>query len=410
MWPIIFRCSISQRIERNAAHHVAVEGHGQIAAVDDFADHREIQFPLLEDRLCERLAARLQHHQHPLLGFRQHHFIGRHGRLATRHLVQIKPDADAALRRHFHRRTGQARRAHVLNGHDRIRCHQFQAGFDQQFFGERVAHLHGRAFFFAVLVKFGAGHGGTVDAVASGLGTDIDHRITDAGSGRIKNLVCLGDAHGHRIDDDIAVVAGVENRFPAHGRHANAIAVTADAGDDALHQVTHLGRVDVAKAQRIHVGDGARAHGEHVAQDAAHAGGCALIGLDIAWVVVALHLEDGSVAVTNVDYAGILARAADHPRRLCGQLGQVHAAGFVAAMFRPHYREDTEFEQVRLPPHGREHALIFFGREAVGGNNLGRDLAHGARIACGGSFVMSQREALLHFPLRPGGQWQRIAA
>ena len=66
--------------------------------------------------------------------------------------------------------------------------------------------------------------------------------------------------------------------------------------------------------------------------------------------------------------------------------------------------------QVRLPPHGGEHALIFFGREAVGGDNLGGDLAHGARIACGGSFVMSQREALLHFPLRPGGQWLRIAA
>ena len=249
-----------------------------------------------------------------------------------------------------------------------------------------------------------------MNTVPPGLGTDIDHRIADAGSGRIKNLVRLGDAYGHRIHDNVAVVTGVENRFPAHGGHANAITVTTDAGNDALHQMAHLGRVDVAKAQRVHVGHRPRAHGEHVAQDAAHAGGRALIGLDIAWVVVALHLEDGSVAVTNVDHAGILARAADHPRRLRGQLGQVHAAGFIAAMFGPHYREDAEFEQVRLPPHGGEHALIFFGREAVGGDNLGGDLAHGARIACGGSFVMSQREALLHFPLRPGGQWLRIAA
>ena len=120
MRPVIFRCGVCQRVERDAAHHVAVEGHGQIAAFDDFADYREIQFPLLEDRLREILAARFQHHQHPLLGFRQHHFIGRHGRFAARHLVQIEPDAHAALRRHFHRRTGQAGGAHVLNGHDRV--------------------------------------------------------------------------------------------------------------------------------------------------------------------------------------------------------------------------------------------------------------------------------------------------
>ena len=36
----------------------------------------------------------------------------------------------------------------------------------------------------------------------------------------------------------------------------------------------------------------ARAHGEDVAQDAADAGRRALVGLDVGWVVVALHLED----------------------------------------------------------------------------------------------------------------------
>ena len=74
----------------------------------------------------------------------------------------------------------------------------------------------------------------------------------------------------------------------------------------------------IAEAQRIEVGDRPRAHGEDVAQDAADAGRRALVGLDVGGVVVALHLEDGGLAVADVDDAGILARALDHPRRLVG--------------------------------------------------------------------------------------------
>ena len=49
-----------------------------------------------------------------------------------------------------------------------------------------------------------------------------------------------------------------------------------------------LGWIGLAEAQRVHHGDGARAHGEDVAHDAAHAGGRALIGLDEAGMVVAI--------------------------------------------------------------------------------------------------------------------------
>ena len=83
--------------------------------------------------------------------------------------------------------------------------------------------------------------------------------------------------------------------------------------------------VGPAEAQRVQVGDRPRAHGEDVAQDSADAGRRALVGLDVAGVVVALHLEDGGLAVADVDDAGILARAADHPRRLGRQLLQVDA-------------------------------------------------------------------------------------
>ena len=62
-----------------------------------------------------------------------------------------------------------------------------------------------------------------------------------------------------------------------------------------------------AEAQRVEVGDGARAHREHVAHDAADAGRRALERLDVGRVVVALHLEDGGVAIAEIDDAGVLA-------------------------------------------------------------------------------------------------------
>ena len=168
------------------------------------------------------------------------------------------------------------------------------------------------------------------------------------GRGRVEDLVRLRDADGHRVDEDVAVVGGVEIDLAADRRDADAIAVAADARDHARDQVPRLGMIGPAEAQRVQVRDRPRAHGEHVAQDAADAGRRALIGLDVGRVVVALHLEDRRVAVADVDHAGILARAADHPRRLGRKLLQVDARALVAAMLRPHDREDAELDQVRL--------------------------------------------------------------
>ena len=104
----------------------------------------------------------------------------------------------------------------------------------------------------------------------------------------------------------------------------------------------------LAEAQRVHHRDRPRAHGEDVAHDAADAGRRALIGLDEARMVVAFHLEDAGIAVADVDHAGILARALQHPRRLGRQLAQMDARGFVGAMLAPHHAEDAELDEARL--------------------------------------------------------------
>ena len=68
------------------------------------------------------------------------------------------------------------------------------------------------------------------------LAADIDHRIAQARGGRIEDLVGLRDADRHRVDEDVAVIARVEIALAADGRHADAIAIAADAGDDAGHR------------------------------------------------------------------------------------------------------------------------------------------------------------------------------
>ena len=278
---IVQRRFVGERTQRDIADRLALELQHHALGIGDVTDDREVQLPLAEDCLGFRLAAGLQHHQHALLRFGEHHLVRGHPRLALRHVVHDEFDADAALRRHFDRRRGEAGGAHVLDRDDHVGRHQFQARLDQQLFGEGIADLHGRALGVGILAEVRARHGRAMDAVAAGLRPDIDDRVADAAGGRIEDLVLIGDADGHRVDQDIAVIGGVEIHLAADRRHADAIAVAADAVDDAADQVAHLGVIGPAEAQRVHVGDGACAHREHIAQNAADAGRRALIGLDV---------------------------------------------------------------------------------------------------------------------------------
>ena len=117
-----------------------------------------------------------------------------------------------------------------------------------------------------------------------------------------------------------------------------AVAVAADAGDDAGQHARGVGGVGAAEAERVHDGDRARAHRQDVADDAADPGGRALVGLDVAGVVVRLDLEGDRVAVAHVDDAGVLADA-DQQRvalRQVAELAQVHLRALVGAVLAPH--------------------------------------------------------------------------
>jgi hypothetical protein len=104
-------------------------------------------------------------------------------------------------------------------------------------------------------------------------------------------------------------IGGVEHHLAADVGQAQAVAVAADAGHDARQDAGRVGGVEGAEPQRVHDADRAGAHGEDVADDAAHAGGRTLVGLHVGGVVVGLDLEGDRPVAADVDDARLLADA-----------------------------------------------------------------------------------------------------
>mgnify|MGYP002651706306 CR=1 FL=1 len=155
------------------------------------------------------------------------------------------------------------------------------------------------------------------------------------------------DARTQGVDERVAGVGLVEHRLATDVGQAQAVAVAADAGDDAVDDALRVGVVGGAEAQLVHDGHRAGAHRDDVADDAADAGGRALVGLDEAGVVVGLDLVGDGPAVADVDDAGVLAHADEEVllhlgRDLLAELLEVDLARLVGAVLGPHDRVHGE--------------------------------------------------------------------
>ncbi len=258
--------------------------------------------------------------EHALLRLREHDFVGGHAGFALGDEVELDGDAELALGAHLAGGAGEAGCAHVLDAEDGAGLHDFEAGLEEEFFEEGVAHLDVGALLFGALGELFGGHGGAVDAVAAGLGADVEDGVADAGGGCVEDLVFADEAEGEGVEERVAGVAGLEAGFAAEVGNAEAVAVAGDAAGRRPRRWCLCGCVRVglgdssgewAEAEGVHDGERAGAHGEDVAEDAADAGGGALVGLDIGGVVVGLDFEGAGPAVADVDDAGVFAGALD---------------------------------------------------------------------------------------------------
>ena len=161
-------------------------------------------------------------------------------------------------------------------------------------------------------MKVGAGEDrGAADPVAAGRRPEQHDEVARPGRRGQRQQALLHQADGHHVDERVAGVGRVEDELAADGRHADAVAVAADAAHDAIDEVPRPGVGRVAEPERVEDRDRPGAHREDVAQDAADAGRGALVRLDRARVVVRFDLERDRQAVADRDDAGVLARTGD---------------------------------------------------------------------------------------------------
>jgi hypothetical protein len=130
--PVIFRRLVAQFLDRQVGHFdLALMQDAEAQVVGGLADDGEVEAPFAEDRLGLGLLFGPQHHEHALLAFRQHHLVGAHAssRTGTRSRSSSMPRSPLApISTAEQVRPG---RAHVLDGDDGARRHQFEAGFQQ---------------------------------------------------------------------------------------------------------------------------------------------------------------------------------------------------------------------------------------------------------------------------------------
>ena len=159
-----------------------------------------------------------------------------------------------------------------------------------------------------------------MNTVPTGARPDGEQHVAHALCRSFDEILLLEHAHAHRIDEWIAAIAGREIDLAAERRHPDAIAVIADATHHAGEQIAITRIVERSEPQAVQEGDGARAHREDVAQDAARAGGCSLIRLDGRRVVMGFDFERDRPAARQSQDTGVFAGALDDlpPRRRKG--------------------------------------------------------------------------------------------
>ena len=189
--------------------------------------------------------------------------------------------------------------------------------------GDGVADLHGAAGdLFRFARQLDGRERGPVDAVAPGAAADGDDQI--AGLSGLTRFVHGDQADGAAEDERIAEVARVETDRAVDGRNADAVAVIAHAGDDALHHLfgmqharrQRLGqRVGRREAKYIGVADrlGAQAGAQGIADDAAQPGVGAAVGLNGRRMIVRFDFEANVILIVEFDNSGIVLENADAP-------------------------------------------------------------------------------------------------
>jgi hypothetical protein len=350
---VVQRAVVDKRADGHVADELGAVEYAHAPSVGDGADRGAVYLEALAQGEHVGHARGLDHAQHPLLRLGDHDLEGGHVALAQGHERDVDVDADPAGGGHLRGGGGQAGRAEILQGDEQATIEQLQRALQELGLLEGVADLNGRAHLAIVAAELGRGeHGSAADPVTTGGGAEQDHEVAGPGGGAAHETLAWSKTERHRVDQAVLLIRRLEIDLAADGGDADRVAVVGDPGDGAVEQVARALiaiPAHLAETQRVEHRDRARADREDVAQDAAHAGGGALEGLDRGGVVVGLDLEGAHETVADVDRAGVLARPHDHVRALGGQRAQELLGVLVGAMLAPEQRVHRQLDLIWRP-------------------------------------------------------------
>ena len=256
------------------------------------------------------------------------------------HLGNVQNDAPSAPVGGFNSRAGQPGGAQVLNAADAAGIQRLQTRLDEDFLQERVTHLHRGAKFLLLLKGAGGQAGGAMNPIPPGIGAHQEQDAAGLAGGSGGQFIGGYQADAHSVYQGIMRIGLVKVYLAGHIGNADAVAVPGDTLHHTAKQVAVvsriLRRIQGAKAEGVEQGDGAGAHGEDVADDAADSGGRPLQRLHCRRMVMGLYLEYHRQAVANVHRPGVFGpRLGQYPGGTAGEEAEQGTGVFIAAMFAP---------------------------------------------------------------------------
>src|SRR5205807_2221368 len=106
-------------------------------------------------------------------------------------------------------------------------------------------------------------------------------------------------------------------------------------------------------------------HSEDIAQDTANPSGCSLKWLDQRRMIVRFNFESAGPAVAHIDDSGIFSWPLNHALAARRQALQMHARRLIGAVLAPHYAEDAQLGERRLPTQNAFDFFVFSRCDAV---------------------------------------------
>ena len=348
----------------------ALPANNEATAVVNFSEDARFDFPPVRNRQELLELVRCDNRHHALLALRHQNFLGSQRVVSQQHVIQHNVHAAIAVGGQLRGCTADSCRSQVLNAFHDLFGEELETALDEHFFGERVPDLHRGAFGGAALIEGLTGKNRcSTDSIATGSCTKENDLVPRTTSAREVKILVPENAKGQSVHQRVVLINGVKPGFATNVGQTQTVAIETNSTHHSGCDAGGVGVSERSKAQSVHHRHRPCAHGNNVANNSAHTGGCALEGLDEAGVIVAFNLEGNCPAFADVNNPSVFSHAhhqvfAHGVVDLLTKLSKVDLRGLIRAVLAPHHRIHGELAGGGPAAQQRLDLLVFVGPKA----------------------------------------------